>query len=235
MNFLRTSPLQTEPSASSTAIRGWWLPLFITQRNKWFVGPLLAAIAVFLYLSSNHIHVFEPQMLPMWWIDRSVPFVPQTVLIYASEYLLFFVVYAMCKDVLNANKYAYSFCMLQVFSVMIFWIWPTTYPRELFPLPTGLDPITHWVFSTLRATDSPANCCPSLHVSSVYLSSFVFRDEQREKFPFFFLWATAIGLSTLTTKQHYAIDVVTGLFMAVLFHWIFHRFFNYRPMRSAAP
>jgi membrane-associated phospholipid phosphatase len=121
---------------------------------------------------------------------------------------------------------------LQIFSVTIFFLWPTTYPRELFPLPATLDPYTYHVFHNLRDVDAASNCFPSLHVSSCYLSSFMYLDEQREKFPIFFAWATAIAMSTLTTKQHYISDVVAGFSSAVLMYVIFHRLARYRARPS---
>jgi len=211
-------------------IRRISLPLFITPENKNISGVLMFLAAAALYLASNHFFIFAPKLLPMFWADRSVPFVPGTVWIYASEYLFFPVVYWSCRDLVNLNKYLYSFLALQTVSVVIFWLWPTTYPRDLFPLTGEISPLTYSFFSFLRVTDTPANCCPSLHVSSVYLSSFLFRDEQKGLFPFFFTWGTAIALSTLTTKQHYLIDVVTGLLMAMIFYWFFHRRVEYRPI-----
>jgi membrane-associated phospholipid phosphatase len=184
-------------------------------------------IGILLYLTSNHYHILPPQLLPLTRLDQVVPFLPHTVWIYLSEYIFFGAVYYTCKDILNLNKYIYSIMSLQVFSVLIFWIWPTTYPRELFPLPLDLDPITYFAFDTLRQADTSANCCPSLHVSSVYLSAFIFLDDQRKKFPFFFIWGTLIALSTLTTKQHYWIDVLTGFLMAGVFYWVFHKYFIY--------
>ncbi|OFZ20204.1 MAG: hypothetical protein A2X94_09900 [Bdellovibrionales bacterium GWB1_55_8] len=212
----------------------WGLPLFLTKENKYLAGFLTAVVATVLYLSSNHFHIFEPQLLPMSATDRMVPFVPETVWIYLSEYFFFIAVFVLCKDMANANKYLYSFIALQTVSVFIFWIWPTTYPRELFPLNAAeMDSLTYRAFSHLRVADSPANCCPSLHVSSVYLSAFIYLDDQKKKFPFFFIWGTLIALSTLTTKQHYLVDVACGFTMAVLFYWIFHRYIPYRPRLGA--
>ena len=209
------------------------LPIFMNKGNKYYYGLLLWFLAAALYLPSNHIHLFTPRLLPFSWIDSIVPFMPNSVWIYISEYIFFPVVYITCKDMVNLNKYFYSFLILQVVSVLIFWIWPTTYPRELFPLPDDLNSLTHFVFSSLRETDTPANCCPSLHVSSVYLSAFLFLDDQKKKFPFFFIWGTAIAFSTLTTKQHYLVDVISGFLMALATYWIFHRFVSYRATASA--
>jgi membrane-associated phospholipid phosphatase len=204
------------------------LPLLIHDGNKALYGLGLAVITAFLYLTSNHFHIFEPRLLPMTWLDQVVPFVPQTVWVYTSEYYLFVAVYLTCKNRENINRFVYAFLCQQVISTIIFWAWPTTYPRELFPLPDTLDPATHLIFTILRFGDSPANCCPSLHVSSVYLSSFMFLKEQRGKFPFFFLWATSVAITTLTTKQHYLVDVVVGLFSALFFYWLFSECIGYR-------
>lgn len=204
------------------------LPIIMTQKNKYPLGVFLAFVAVALYLPANHFHFFPPQLLHVTAFDAAVPFIPNTFWIYVSEYIFFAAVYITCKDLENLTKYFYSFLVLQSVSVLIFWVWPTTYPRELFPLPDDLNAITHWAFSSLRMTDTPANCCPSLHVSSVYLSTFIFLDDQKKKFPFFFLWGTAIAASTLTTKQHYLVDVISGFFMAVLTYWVFHKWIRYK-------
>lgn len=208
------------------------LPIFLTEKNKYPMGILFAVIATVLYMTTNHFHLFEPKLLPMWGIDLVVPFIPETVWIYTSEYYLFVFVYVLSKDLVNTNKYLYSFLGLQFVSVMIFTFWPTTFPRDLYPLPEDLDPFTQFLFTQLRLADSPASCAPSLHVSSCYLSSFIFLDEQRKKFPIFFLWATAVAITTLTTKQHYLLDVILGFLMAVIFYRIFHRYIPYR--RTAA-
>ncbi|MCM2277615.1 MAG: phosphatase PAP2 family protein [Oligoflexia bacterium] len=226
--------MNTTTTSTARGFTGWSVPMLITQENKTWMGLTLAFVATVLYMTSNHIHLFPPQLLPMTALDQAIPFVPGTVWIYTSEYYLFLTVYLLCKDIENLNRYAYSFLTLQSLSVLIFWIWPTTFPRDQFPLPADLDALTFKLFSSLRAADTPASCCPSLHVSSVYLSSFMFLREQRGKFPFFFVWATSIALTTLTTKQHYIIDVVTGFLMAVIVYGFFNTFVSLRPGSGAA-
>jgi membrane-associated phospholipid phosphatase len=205
------------------------LPLFIGPQNKIVVGCITFLFAGAIYLLANHHPIFEPQLLAMTSFDRAIPFLPWTVLIYVSEYIYFAAVYLLCRNTLNVNRVVYSVVAIQLVSVSIFMAWPTTYPRELFPLPADLNPLVRWVFTNLRNGDAPTNCCPSLHVSSVFLCGMVFINEQREKLWPFMIWATLIGLSTLTTKQHYIVDVVTGLAMALLFHWIFYRKTVYKP------
>jgi membrane-associated phospholipid phosphatase len=220
------------PAQPSALTPSFALPLFIGKENKFFAGALLFVIASTLYLTSNHLHFLPPQLLPMSWVDLATPFWPNTVWIYLSEYFYFIIIYALIQDGLNLNKYWWAFFGLQLVSVGIFLAWPTTYPRDQFPLPNDMNAITHYAFASLRETDTPANCCPSLHVSSVYLASFLFINEQRKRLPFFFIWGSLIALSTLTTKQHYLVDVVTGFMMAVLFYWLFYRRIPYRQVRN---
>lgn len=207
----------------------------MTAENKWLFGVLMFAASGLLYLTSNHFHYFEPKLLPMTFLDQAVPFIPQTIWLYTSEYMLFLAVFLASSDIDNLNKYLYSFFCLQVFCVTIFWIWPTTYPRELFPLPASMDRLSLAVFTSLRTTDDPSNCCPSLHVSSVYLSSFIFLDEQKKKFVPFFIWATLIAISTMTTKQHYIVDVASGLLLAIVFYVFFHKFVTYWKFPGTQP
>ena len=209
------------------------LPLFMTHDNKYRVGVLMCLFAVALYLPSNHIHLFEPQILPMTWLDHQIPFLPNTVWIYFSEWFFFITVYIASRDLVNLSKYFFSYVALQCVSVLIFWFWPTAYPRNLYPLPADLNAVTAWFFNSLRTVDTPANCAPSLHVSSVYLSSFIFLDDQKKKFPLFFFWGTAIAVSTLTTKQHYIVDVVSGFMMAAVTYYVFHRMIPYRALVPA--
>ncbi len=204
------------------------LPLFLNPRLKYPAGAVLAGIAFLMYHFTNHYPVFTPQELPIFGIDAIIPFIPWTVLIYVSEYLFFIAIYITCRDMENLNKYLYSFLATQGVSCLIFFFWPTTFPRHLFPIPADTHPFIAGVWAWLRQADTPLNCFPSLHVSTVYLSAYIFLDEQREKFPFFITWGTLIALSTLPTKQHYIVDIVAGLFLSLVAYWFFHRKAKYR-------
>ena len=210
----------------STRARG--LPVFLTHQNKFPVGLLIAVLGAIPYVLTNHFPLTPPVQLTMTRWDSAIPFIPETIWIYLSEYLYFFVAYVLCRDLLNANKMLYAYFFLQLVCCAFFLAWPTTYPRELFPLPESLDPLSNFMFTQLRIADSPNNCCPSLHVSGVYLVSLVFLDDRRRVFPWIFGWATAIALATLTTKQHYIVDVVAGFGVALGLFWLVQRKMPYR-------
>jgi membrane-associated phospholipid phosphatase len=199
------------------------LPILVHQENRLIAGVLLFAATAILYLTSNHFHIFKPRLLPVSRIDMAVPFVPQTVWLYVSEYLYFAVVYWGYRDVLNLNRFMYAFFSLLIGCVLVFFLWPTVISRDLFPVPENLNPVTRLVLTTLRQVDSPANCFPSFHVASVYLCCFLLWNGGRRKFILLLVWATAISISTLTVKQHYVVDVISGLGMGVIFYCVFRR------------
>ena len=118
------------------------LPVLVHKENRLIVGLLLFAAAAILYLAPNHFHIFRLRLLPLSRIDVAVPFVPQTVWLYVSEYFYFIVIYWSYRDILNLNKFIYAFLALQVSCVLVFWLWPTVIARDLFPLPQNLDPLT---------------------------------------------------------------------------------------------
>jgi membrane-associated phospholipid phosphatase len=213
---------------------GLKLPLFMTSKLKYPVGGAMFSLAFFLYYVTNHYPYFPPHELPLLAIDRAVPFVPSTVLIYVSEYFFFTTVYIVVRDMENLNKYLYSFFFIQAFSCLIFFLWPTIYPRDLFPIPPETNHFIATIFNTLRVGDAATNCFPSLHVSSVFLSVYIFRDEQREKFPYFLAWGILIALSTLPTKQHYFADVTAGWALSVIVYFVFHRWMPYQKVGAAA-
>jgi membrane-associated phospholipid phosphatase len=212
------------------------LPILIRKENRLIAGPLLFAAAAILYLASNHFHIFRPRLLPLSRIDMAVPFVPQTVWLYVSEYIYFVVIYWSFRDILNLNKFVYAVFAFLIGCVLVFWLWPTVISRDLFPLPQNLDPLTRLVLTALRRVDSPANCFPSFHVGSVCLSCFIISSEGRWKFRFFLVWAIGICLSTLTLKQHYFVDVVSGLGLAVIFYYAFRAArFEFVPITGQSP
>jgi len=197
------------------------LPDLVHKENRLKVGILLFVAGAALYLAPNHFHLFSPHFLPLSPVDRAVPFIPQTIWLYVSEYFYLIVIYLSYRDMANLNRFIYAFVALQAVCVLVFWLWPTVIARDSFPAPPTLDSLTSIVLTALRRADTPANCFPSFHVASVYLSCFLLSGEGRWKFRFFLLWATAIAVSTLTTKQHYFADVLSGFILAVALYYAF--------------
>lgn len=209
------------------------LPLLLNEQNRFNAGFIALLGVGILYLITNHIHMAPPQLLEMSRLDLMIPFIPGTIWLYHSDILLFIATFLLCKDLLTANKYLYAFVGIHILSNIVFLAWPTTYPRNEFLLnPATTDSWTYAFFAHFRSIETPANCFPSLHVGSVFVSAFSLLDRKRWIYYPFLLWAIAVSISTLTTKQHYIQDVFAGLFLAVLMYGIFFRTVSYRPTEA---
>ena len=60
----------------------------------------------------------------------------------------------------------------------------------------------------LRGVDRAGSAFPSLHVAMAVVAALQAKRERFRSAPALALWAVAVALSTLTTKQHYAVDVL---------------------------
>jgi membrane-associated phospholipid phosphatase len=155
-------------------------------------------------------------------VDEGTPFLPATVWIYFSDYLLVSSAFLVSEGWDEVKRFVRAYFVLLVIGAVIHLGWPTVFPREVFPVP-GHGPSARALVA-LREVDLATSCLPSMHVAGSYLAAFSLWNRRRSLFGGFVLWASAVALSTLTTKQHYLVDVVTGLGLAAIlgaaFFWI---------------
>lgn len=76
---------------------------------------------------------------------------------------------------------------------------------------------------TVYDLDPPYNCFRSLHVAYSFLAALTSYRVHRGLGLAALLWAALIGISTLYTKQHYAVDVIAGVVMAYASYAVFLR------------
>lgn len=200
------------------------LPLLVKcGRTKWFYFAVGAVATLVLYQVTNRFHLREPTLLEFGYIDRLMPFWSWTVWIYFTEYVIFFAAYFGLRNNENVVRYFYSYMAILLLSVVVFVVFPVTFPRAEYP--TLGNSISDSALLFLRTyMDSPANCLPSLHVSSCFISAFCFWPESRVRTGLFFLWSVLVSISTMTTKQHYWIDVWTAFLLTAVVYWFFFHY-----------
>ncbi|MFZ9595981.1 MAG: phosphatase PAP2 family protein [Bdellovibrionia bacterium] len=216
------------------------LPLWIPWQYKWIAGPTLLALGLSAYLATNHGIEKTPHPVFLGKLDQRIPFIPESVWIYDSELLLVLTAFALNRCLVSLHIHLYSFATLVICSCFIFWVYPTTYPREEFLSQISPDPQNPWSLFTLGSLwtkkmvnglwqlDRPMNCLPSLHVSLAFQIALGFREDQKPYFPLMILWCVLICFSTLTLKQHSLFDVLAGLLLDSLLHEIFSHRLTYR-------
>ncbi|MCI0490891.1 MAG: phosphatase PAP2 family protein [Blastocatellia bacterium] len=187
------------------------LPI-IDFKKKW---PVFAAGYVcfcILYTFTGHVHLRPPARLPLSPVDTAVPFMAWTVWIYISQFG--FLVYCLwlLNDSVHISRTLYSMGLASLLSFSVFILYPTTFPRA----PRNARGLTAEAFEWLYRLDSPSNCFPSLHVALGFLAlSGVIAEKKRARW-LALVWAALIWASTMTTKQHYFVDIVAGLGVGLL-------------------
>jgi len=175
---------------------------------------ILAGYLIFctFYLSASSATLASAQLLEPSWIDRMIPFLPASIWVYLSQFgLLFYALWATPDNLLRTRTY-YAALLATVLACAIFLLIPFKVARQ----PLQGEGLTALAWQGLYLSDTPANCFPSLHVALATLAASALWRQGRQWRWLAPLWAGAIALSTLTTKQHYVIDLVAGLALSPL-------------------
>jgi membrane-associated phospholipid phosphatase len=200
---------------------------------KLFAGIGASLLNALIYHIANHCPLGVPRVLPWTPVDMAVPFIPETLWIYISDYVLVGSAFLLCRTEDDVRRFARAFVMMLFVGCAVHVLWPTVFPRERFPVhEPGL---TAAAFALLRTLDLPTSCLPSLHVAGSYLAALSLWRRRGLAFTLWTAWATAVTVSTLTTKQHYALDVLAGLCLAITLGLIFFRQHREIPETAAHP
>lgn len=187
--------------------------MWLERIPRW-TALILWLIIASPYVPINHFLPYEASQFPLLpWEDR-IPFMGWTIYIYVSFFLFIPVaMYLIPKK--NFGRVFLSLCVLCWVHFIFFIFFPVTYPR------TYSDG-GHLFFAFIKLLDQPNNCFPSLHVAiSVFLTIAVWRTRNRQAGALMSFWTLLIILSTLTVKQHYALDIIGGIVTSVLASFIF--------------
>ena len=165
-----------------------------------------------LFEVPERFHLGDPTSLDKSVVDGWIPFLAWTIWVYVSYYLFLILAVWLPKDDKRRSDAAYGLVLAAIIGVVIFTLWPTSVMRQA----PSFDGATGFLWRLLFSVDTTVNALPSLHVANTCLAAIALwsrRGPWRIIVP---VWATMIILSTLTTKQHYAIDVPGGLLLAAI-------------------
>jgi hypothetical protein len=206
----RASSLRADLNARVAA--NWWLKFF----------GITAFITVFFfgYFALLHFPVFPITVMPLTAVDRWVPFQPLTLGLYLS--LWFYVSLPPTLLLTRPQLFAYGWVAgaLAIVGLGIFFFFPTTIPVD-----TGIEWAGYPGFRSLKRVDAAQNACPSLHVAFAVFSG-IWLDRVLRRMPVGGIvrvisaaWCLGIVYSTLSTRQHVAVDVGAGAALGLLAAW----------------
>jgi hypothetical protein len=149
-------------------------------------------------------------------LDDAIPFLPWTIWLYMPLYYGFFVIAAFLirtRDVYV--RAALSVALASAIAYAVFFVMPSTYPR-----PEWADDgtLTSLLMRFVRGADLPNNTFPSLHVTMTTTIVLACARESRKRAVVLAGIGVFPTLATLTTKQHWVVDIPGGLVLALLAH-----------------
>jgi len=215
--------------------RAWWW--------CWLYVPFTTLVLMILlspYLMTNRmaaragVTVWDPKVLFVLsdggYLDRAMPFVGWTIVIYTTIYLYYFMPVVLSRrnrrETLEMFIVFQSMCVTSWVAYGIFLICPAHVDlRDQVISGGGLDSWTEGWYHTFWDLDRPYNAWPSLHVAQTFLVVVAVEHWWRVRGKHVMMtvlwiaWA-ALVVSTMTTKQHFVWDVGTGLLLGLI-GWYF--------------
>jgi membrane-associated phospholipid phosphatase len=176
---------------------------------KWTLGLAAGAVQSLLYFGIGHLAMQRSTELLRTRLDDAIPFWPWTSWCYLPVYATIFIMAISgfrSRDLFNRGLRAVALVMF--LGALGHLLVAAEYPRPLLspPYPDLSTRFMAWV----QRIDRPGNVFPSLHVAQTSTLAFLlYRDRPRLGVVAIVLGAI-LALSTLTTKQHFIADVISG-------------------------
>ena len=154
--------------------------------------------------------------------DNWIPFIPEFIWVYHSLVpVIFFTAIILLKSRKNFFTCYFACVMAAIFLMAFYILFPSFYPREAL---SG-DSASMWLVEATRIIDHANNTFPSSHVTFswlMYLSAKCSKLVKRHRIlvPTYWLWAALVTASTLLLKQHYIVDVLSGVILAYTTHYL---------------
>ena len=150
-------------------------------------------------------------------IDKIIPFIPEFIWIYHTLIPVFFVTTVLMIEKKNVFFSAmFSVFIASVIMIAFYVFLPAFYPRDGYNEAS----LSGMVVEFTRTIDGANNTFPSAHVTFSWLLAFfagisAYAKKNKWIKPAYLLWAFLISVSTVTLKQHFIVDVFSGIVLAV--------------------
>ena len=159
---------------------------------------------------------FPTTVMPITALDRLIGFQPLTLPLYVSLW-----VYVSLPPALLATRrelfiYGKFMSLACLFGLLVFYFWPTAVPAA------DINWSEYPNVDFLKNIDASGNACPSLHVATAVFSGIWLNYLLARYYaPVWLrlmngLWCAGIVYSTLSTRQHVAVDVLAGFMLGAL-------------------
>jgi membrane-associated phospholipid phosphatase len=199
--------------------------------------PYRVTLPMVLLVALVPFYIFIPELLPRQTrhvpalaLDRAIPLIPMWALVYGALYvfLILLPIFVVRQDE-PIRRTVYAYLLIWLTAYVFFAVYPTAAPRPARVIGEGF---AVWGLRALYSSDPPYNCFPSLHVAHSFVSALACARVHRTLAVVATVCATLVALSTLFTKQHYILDVIAGMLLALAAWAIFLRKAPQEPIPS---
>lgn len=142
--------------------------------------------------------------------DQWLPLLPSTSFVYVTVQWFVIVAVTVSLDRIPWRKVL----LASASTLLLCDIFFLTFPVAVVRAPLQITNLSTWVLSLIHTGDVSNNCFPSSHCAMALLCALFLFHKGRWQGWLGLFCAISIGLSTLTTKQHYVLDVIVGFGIA---------------------
>jgi len=179
--------------------------------RKILLGSVLSIGFWTTYLLLQRHPLFPARVVKALPIDQWVPFIPGSVYLYESLWLLLPIAPWLMKSNRELGRYTRGLVSISLAGFAIFFFFPTACPR---PAPV---PDVNLLYRLLIRVDGELHAFPSLHCALAVFHGAcchaVFRAASWPKWLRWVIWIWVAGIivSTMLTKQHVMLDAAGGI------------------------
>ena len=168
-------------------------------------------ILLSLYLWVNSVTSPRSVATPLLAFESRIPLVPAAFLVYASVYLEGMLPVVLLRTPREYLKLQVACTVATFIGFAVFFLMPMSYPRPAMEAHGAAQALLaiEW------AVDRPGCTFPSLHVAFAWLLAFSLGARSRTSRAVWFTSALLISVATLLVKQHYVVDVIGGVVLAL--------------------
>lgn len=169
----------------------------------------------YMYINSKvrTEHLYDVSL----YIDRVIPLIPEWSWVYEMLFIFPIFLVIVLDNIEDVKRVGFSIIMCDLVAYPIFLLFPVMSIRQEVPMNTPSEVLLNFIYYV----DLPTNCFPSLHVAVSMISAFAIYHKQKIKGVWAIVLGILISLSTLFTKQHYFVDVISGLLLATFCYYAF--------------
>src|SRR3954453_1499077 len=194
-------------------------PVLATPAYKWTLGLALALLQSLVYFGIGHLHLDRSTEILRTRLDDAIPFWPWTAWCYLPFYAgVFILAIGGLKRRALFNRAVVAVLIVMTLGALGHVFVGAEYPRPVLHPPYA--DISAAFLASVQRIDPPGNVFPSLHVAHTTMLALLLLKDRPRLGLVTLAMATALALSTLTTKQHFLADVVAGYLLAFLGRWI---------------